>query len=238
MQGTSSIISNTLIAVAVGAITIVALLYKYIFRPPSAAKSSLAPSAQPVTASGSQDDPAEAVANTVAPPSHKGGLEYDIIYGLPEEDLLVFCPGSSVYNPARKFFLPGIFGPSSIDRLMRIDLRFRHFSFLVLQSGLMDKEAWMHTFATPNHHARWNTLHTCCSGWYQLYEDFKKYPQVKTPSGAAISRRFDMYWLDKASPYHCTGGCKCNEIGHFCADQVGHDDPHMMMMTSFTSGRI
>ena len=66
MQSSSSLISNssTFIAVAVGTITLVALLYKYIFRAPSPAKSTPATSAQ-------QDAPAVAAANTAAPPSHK-----------------------------------------------------------------------------------------------------------------------------------------------------------------------
>lgn len=236
MQSTGSMLSNAFIAIAVGTITIVALLYKYIFRAPAAAKSSLAPSAQPATASGRQDDPAEAVANNSPPPSHKGLLtpNYHEIYGPMEEDLLVFCPGSRVYNPARKPFRPGFIGPSSIDRLMQIDLRFRHFIFLVLQSGRVDKETWMQMIgpAFPQK----NAFHTYCLGLYQQYADFKKRPQEKNASGAEISRRFDMYWLDKASPHFCTGGCKCDEIGHFCErDDV---EPFTEMMRSFTSGRI
>ena len=67
MQSSSSVISNSthiIIAVAVGTITLVALLYKHIFRAPSPAKSTPATSAQ-------QDAPAVAAANTTAPPSHK-----------------------------------------------------------------------------------------------------------------------------------------------------------------------
>jgi hypothetical protein len=70
MQSSSSIISNsnTLIAVAVGTITLVALLYKYIFRAPSLAKLSPATSAQQA---GPAVVAANTAANTAAPPSHK-----------------------------------------------------------------------------------------------------------------------------------------------------------------------
>ncbi len=131
-------------------------------------------------------------------------------HDLPQEEVLRESGGTQGYPPK-------LIGDTTVENLMEIDNRCRHFSWLVLETERLGHEGWMSKYGSAFHNRR-NAAFAFYSRVHFQYDLLKNQGAVPgTRNGEELQRRFFTYFLDATSPFHCNADekqltCKCDQV--------------------------